>query len=203
MQLITDFANSKVVIIDNYDSFTYNLVHQIEKIVNTNVTVFLNDAFDLEQLDAFDKVVLSPGPGLPQNAGKLMQVIDVYKNKKSMLGVCLGHQAIGLYFGANLINLNTVYHGIQSPITFSNFESNNVQSIFKNIEQPMQVGRYHSWVINPLNLPNELIITAKDSEGNIMAIEHKNFNITGVQFHPESIMTPDGLIMMKNWISRS
>jgi len=203
MQLITDFANSKVVIIDNYDSFTYNLVHQIEKIVNTNVTVFLNDAFDLEQLDAFDKVVLSPGPGLPQNAGKLMQVIDVYKNKKSMLGVCLGHQAIGLYFGANLINLNTVYHGIQSPITFSNIEFNNVQSIFKNIEQPMQVGRYHSWVINPLNLPNELIITAKDSEGNIMAIEHKKFNITGVQFHPESIMTPDGLIMMKNWISRS
>lgn len=200
MQLITDFANTKVVIIDNYDSFTYNLVHLIEKIVHTNVTVFLNDAFDLEQLGAFDKIVLSPGPGLPQNAGKLMQLIDVYKDKKSMLGVCLGHQAVGLYFGGKLKNLDTVFHGIQSPISVTNAEFNNTQSIFKNIKQPMQVGRYHSWVIDAAHLPNELIVTAKDIDGNIMAIQHKSLDITGVQFHPESIMTPDGEMLIKNWI---
>lgn len=196
MKLITDFANTKIVIIDNYDSFTYNLVHLVEQITNNNVTVLLNDSFDLEQLQSFDKIILSPGPGLPQNAGKTMQVIDAYKATKSILGVCLGHQAIGLAFGATLKNLDTVYHGIASNI----YLTNNKNVLFSNIEMPMLVGRYHSWVVDTNSLPNELRVTATDNEDNIMAIEHTSFDVTGVQFHPESIMTPKGTVLMRNWL---
>ena len=189
-------TNKKVVIIDNYDSFTYNLVHQVEAIVQDNVTIFLNDKFDLEQLQMFDKIILSPGAGLPQNAGKLIEVIEHYKSTKSILGVCLGHQAIGLAFGATLKNLSTVYHGIATKI----YQNNN-DILFKNIETPMLVGRYHSWVINNENLPTDLVVTATDDDNNIMAISHKAFDIKGIQFHPESIMTPIGERLMSNWLS--
>ena len=196
MQVITDFANTKIVIIDNYDSFTYNLVHLIEKITQTKVAVFLNDKFEVEQLNNFDKIILSPGPGLPQNAGKMMQVIEAYKSTKSILGVCLGHQAIGLAFGATLKNLDTVYHGIASNIYLQNDEN----ILFRNIEMPMLVGRYHSWVIDTKNLPNDLLVTAIDDDGNLMALQHKTLDIKGVQFHPESIMTPKGEALMSNWL---
>ena len=196
MQPTTPFANTKIVIIDNYDSFTYNLVHTVEKITQTKVTVFLNDKFEVEQLNNFNKIILSPGPGLPQNAGKMMQVIEAYKSTKSILGVCLGHQAIGLAFGATLKNLDTVYHGIASNIYLQNDEN----ILFRNIEMPMLVGRYHSWVIDTKNLPNDLFVTATDDDGNIMALQHKTLDIKGVQFHPESIMTPKGEALMSNWL---
>jgi anthranilate synthase component 2 len=175
-------------------------VHLLEKIVDSSVTVFLNDEFEMQHLQSFDKIILSPGPGLPQNAGKTMEVIDTYKSTKSILGVCLGHQAIGVAFGSNLKNLDTVYHGIETNIHITNNEHNNTKSLFKNIAMPMLVGRYHSWVIDTKNFPNELIVTAADDNGNIMAIEHKTFDIRGVQFHPESIMTQRGEELMRNWI---
>ena len=200
MSLITDFANKRVVIIDNYDSFTYNLVHLVEKIIPTNVTVLLNDKFELEQLDAFNKIILSPGPGLPQNAGKTMDVIKYFGSTKSILGVCLGHQAIGLAFGASLKNLDTVYHGIETNINIIADTFDISTSLFSNIEMPMLVGRYHSWVINKDNFPNDLIITATDDDNNIMAIKHKTLDIHGIQFHPESIMTKTGDTLIKNWL---
>jgi anthranilate synthase component 2 len=189
-----------IAIIDNYDSFTYNLVHLIEKIVDQNVFVFLNDSFEIEQLQKFDKIILSPGPGLPHNAGKTMQVIEIYKPTKSILGVCLGHQAIGLSFGATLKNLSTVYHGIETNINLNKAELNNEKSLFANIQMPMLVGRYHSWVVDHNDFPNDLIITATDDDKNIMAIKHKTLDVQGVQFHPESIMTKDGEALMRNWI---
>ncbi|MFY7965314.1 MAG: anthranilate synthase component II [Chitinophagaceae bacterium] len=197
MKFITDFANTKIVIIDNYDSFTYNLVHLIEKITNKNVTVFLNDEFELEQIQTFDKIILSPGHGLPENAGKMMQVIEEFKHTKSILGVCLGHQAIALAFGASLKNLETVYHGVATSIQLCNSNS----LLFDDIEMPMLVGRYHSWVVDTENLPGELLVTAKDNKGNIMALQHKTLDITGIQFHPESIMTPNGEKLMRNWLT--
>ncbi len=196
MSLITDIANAKVVIIDNYDSFTYNLVHLVESIISTDVTVLLNDKFELGELKAFDKIILSPGPGLPQDAGKTMEVIKHYQSTKSILGVCLGHQAIGLAFGTKLKNLETVYHGIET-----NIKADEHEILFKNIEMSMLVGRYHSWVIDKDGLPDDLIITATDDDGNIMAIKHKTFDVQGIQFHPESIMTPKGEELMKNWLS--
>lgn len=189
-----------IAIIDNYDSFTYNLVHLIEKIVQQHVTVFLNDVFELEHLENFNKIILSPGPGLPQNAGKTMQVIEAYKSTKSIFGVCLGHQAIGLAFGATLKNLSTVYHGIENNINVVKDELNEGKSLFKNIQMPMLVGRYHSWVIDIANLPKDLIVSATDDDKNIMAIKHKTLDVQGVQFHPESIMTKDGEQLMRNWI---
>ena len=201
MSLITDFANKRVVIIDNYDSFTYNLVHLVEKTIPTNVTVFLNDKFELEQLDAFNKIILSPGPGLPQDAGKTMDVIRYFSASKSILGVCLGHQAIGLAFGASLKNLDTVYHGIETNINITKETFDNSSSLFSNIEMPMLVGRYHSWVIDKDNFPNDLIITATDDDNNIMAIKHKTLDIQGIQFHPESIMTKTGDKLIKNWLT--
>ena len=189
-----------IAIIDNYDSFTYNLVHLVEKIIDSDVTVFLNDQFELKALQNFDKIILSPGPGLPQNAGKTMEVIETYKSSKSLLGVCLGHQAIGLAFGATLKNLETVYHGIETDIHITKDELSKDISLFKNIAMPMLVGRYHSWVIDKESLPIDLIVTANDENGNIMAIRHNTFDVQGVQFHPESIMTKDGEALMRNWI---
>jgi anthranilate synthase component II len=190
----------KVLIIDNYDSFTYNLAHLINKITNSETTVFLNDQFELNEVEKFDKIVLSPGFGLPQNAGKLMQVIDTYQSTKSILGVCLGHQAIGLAMGATLKNLSTVYHGVESPIYLCNNEASDTNNLFKNIAMPMLVGRYHSWVIDKNDLPKNLIVTAVDEIGNIMAIKHSQYNLQGIQFHPESIMTKDGATLIKNWL---
>lgn len=186
----------KVVIIDNYDSFTYNLVHLVEKIVQDEVVVYKNDCFDLSALNTFDKIILSPGPGLPNNAGKTLDVIHNYKASKSILGVCLGHQAIGMAFGCKLKNLDTVFHGIESNI----YSVGNKDFLFANIEMPMQVGRYHSWVIDKNTLNKDLIITTVDEHSNIMSIRHRHFNIAGVQFHPESIMTPLGETLMRNWL---
>lgn len=186
----------KIVLIDNYDSFTYNLVHYLEA-VHCNVTVYRNDEFQLEELEPFDKILLSPGPGIPSEAGLLLDVIRTYAGKKSILGICLGHQAIGEVFGGNLINLDTVHHGIASTITLLD-ES---EPLFKGLKNKIDVGRYHSWVLNPTNFPKQLAITSTDENGQIMSIRHTKFDICGVQFHPESILTPDGKTMLKNWVS--
>lgn len=183
-----------IAIIDNYDSFTFNLVHLIEQVTDAEIDVFLNDKFEVNELDKYSSIIISPGPGLPQQAGKTMQVIDKYFTKKNILGVCLGHQAIGEYFGAKLKNLTEVYHGKSSIINIKN------DIIFANIEKPLVVGRYHSWVIANTNLPNCLKIIATDENENIMAIRHNSFNIVGVQFHPESIMTNCGKQLLKNWL---
>ncbi len=191
----------KVAIIDNYDSFTYNLVHLVEKIIQDKVTVFLNDEFEIEQLQSFDKIILSPGPGLPQNAGKTIEVIKEYKSTKSILGVCLGLQAIGIAFNAKLKNLDMVFHGIETNIYINKGEYFFAKSIFKKISNTtIKVGRYHSWVIDKESISDRLIITATDDDGNIMAARHKTFDVQGVQFHPESIMTPQGEFLMRNWL---
>lgn len=186
----------KIVLIDNYDSFTYNLVHYLEA-VHCNVTVYRNDEFQLEELEPFDKILLSPGPGIPSEAGLLLDVIRTYAGKKSILGICLGHQAIGEVFGGNLINLDTVHHGIASTITLLD-ES---EPLFKGLKNKIDVGRYHSWVLSPTNFPEQLSITSTDENGQVMSIRHTKFDICGVQFHPESILTPDGKTMLKNWVS--
>lgn len=186
----------KIVLIDNYDSFTYNLVHYLEA-VHCSVTVYRNDEFQLEELEPFDKILLSPGPGIPSEAGLLLDVIRTYAGKKSILGICLGHQAIGEVFGGNLINLDTVHHGIASTITLLD-ES---EPLFKGLKNKIDVGRYHSWVLSPTNFPEQLSITSTDENGQVMSIRHTKFDICGVQFHPESILTPDGKTMLKNWVS--
>ncbi len=184
----------KIVIIDNYDSFTYNLAHLV-KALGAEVTVYRNDQFTLNQLEPFDKIILSPGPGIPSEAGLLLQVIKEYAGRKPMLGVCLGHQAIGEAFGGSLTNLSEVYHGIASTIThFGN------DPIFQGIDHHFEVGRYHSWVVDKENFPDCLEITAESEEGQIMALKHKNYNIHGIQFHPESVLTPEGKTMIKNWL---
>ncbi|MEZ4854754.1 aminodeoxychorismate/anthranilate synthase component II [Flavobacterium sp.] len=183
-----------VALIDNYDSFTYNLVHYLNDLGAT-VTVFRNDEFELNELESFDKIVLSPGPGLPSEAGLLLDVIKTYAKTKPILGICLGLQAIGEVFGAQLINLETVYHGVATTITLQNDDE-----IFKNLPHTFKVGRYHSWVLSNENFPNDLIITAIDANNQIMSLRHKIFNIKGVQFHPESILTPNGKQILKNWL---
>lgn len=190
-----------VAIIDNYDSFTYNLVHLIEKITAQPVSVFLNDVVDINTLAEFDKIILSPGPGLPQQAGKLLDIIQHYAATKNILGVCLGHQAIGMSFGGKLQNLSTVYHGIASKIIVNDSEQNNQHSIFKNLPNEFDAGRYHSWVIDKASLPNEFLVTATDGQGNIMAMQHRSLPLYGIQFHPESIMTEQGEAILRNWLS--
>lgn len=184
----------KIVIIDNYDSFTYNLVHYFEAI-NCEVTVYRNDEFELDELQNFDKIVLSPGPGLPSEAGLLMQVIATYFKSKSILGICLGQQAIGEFFGGKLRQLSTVKHGVNS--TIKTLVSDEI--LFKNLPENLVVGRYHSWVVDQ-NLPEVLEATSIDEDGEIMSLRHRNLDVKGVQFHPESILTPEGKIMLQNWI---
>lgn len=176
----------KIVIIDNYDSFTYNLSHLVKEL-GAEVTVLRNDSFPIEELETYDKILLSPGPGIPKEAGLLLEVIRTYAGKKPILGVCLGEQAIGEVFGGKLTNLSEVYHGIQSPIriTASNY-------LFEGLPEEILVGRYHSWVIDRENFPDALEITAVSQEGYIMALRHKDFDVQGIQFHPESVLTPDG-----------
>jgi anthranilate synthase component 2 len=186
----------KIVLIDNYDSFTFNLVHYLEA-TGCEVTVYRNDEFTIEELLPFDKIVLSPGSGIPEDAGLLKEVIKAYAGKKSILGICLGHQAIGEVFGGNLINLEKVHHGISSKITLLNQS----EVVFKDLGSEIEVGRYHSWAINPLNFPEELLITSSDENGQIMSIRHHYFDICGLQFHPESILTPDGKKIIKNWVN--
>ena len=184
----------KVAIIDNYDSFTYNLVHYLESL-DANVTVFRNDEFELEELEKFDKIVLSPGPGIPDEAGLLKQVIKKYAPTKAIFGVCLGLQAIGEVFGGQLINLETVYHGVATQVTLTADDF-----IFNDLPKTFEVGRYHSWVIATENLPSDLIITSVDDNGQIMSLKHQHYNVRGVQYHPESVLTPHGKKILENWL---
>jgi anthranilate synthase component 2 len=187
----------KILVFDNYDSFTYNLVHLVEKITHQKVTVVRNDQIALEEVEGYDKIILSPGPGIPSEAGLLLPLIKQYASSKPILGVCLGHQAIGEAFGANLENLSTVYHGVATPI---NIDNNNY--LFTGLDDSIEVGRYHSWVISNKNLPTVLKVTATDENGLIMAIEHESYDVCGVQFHPESVLTPSGEAIIKNWLLR-
>ena len=185
----------KIVIIDNYDSFTYNLSHLLKEL-GADVTVLRNDCFELKDLEAFDKIVLSPGPGIPEEAGLLLDVIKEYSGKKPILGVCLGEQAIGEVFGGKLVNLSTVYHGIQSPVDITADDY-----IFNGLGKEIPVGRYHSWVVNPENLPECLEVTAIERESRqIMALRHKEYDVKGIQFHPESVLTPNGKTIIENWL---
>ncbi len=184
----------KVVIIDNYDSFTYNLAHLVREL-GVEVTVFRNDQFQLGELERFDKIILSPGPGIPSEAGLLLDVIKHYAGKKPMLGVCLGHQAIGEVFGGKLTNLSEVYHGVATPCTqFGN------DPIFAGLPKRIEIGRYHSWVVSKEQFPDCLEVTAESDDGCIMGLKHKSYDIHGIQFHPESVLTPEGKTMVKNWL---
>ena len=185
----------KIVIIDNYDSFTYNLAHLVKEL-GVEVTVYRNDQFELPQLEKFDKIILSPGPGIPSEAGLLLDVIRTYAGKKPMLGVCLGHQAIGEAFGAKLTNLSDVFHGVATEGTqFGN------DPIFAGLPKRIVMGRYHSWVVSKDGLPECLEVTAESDEGQIMALRHKTLDIHGIQFHPESALTPEGKTMIGNWLN--
>ncbi len=186
----------KILVFDNYDSFTYNLVHLVEKITGVKTDVYRNDQIALEAVAAYDKIILSPGPGIPVEAGLLLPLIKEYAASKSILGVCLGHQAIAEAFGGSLLNLSTVYHGVATPIKILNTKS----PILKGLPDKIEVGRYHSWIVNDENFPVELEITARDANGYIMGLQHKKFDVQGVQFHPESVLTPDGEKMMRNWL---
>ena len=187
----------KILVFDNYDSFTYNLVHLVEKITHGKVDVYRNDEIKLDAVSAYDKIILSPGPGVPSEAGLLMPLIKAYAPTKSILGVCLGHQAIGEVFGGTLINLDTVFHGVATPIKILNPDA----QILKGMGERIEVGRYHSWIVNDKGLPEELEITAVDDNGFIMAMQHKVYDVQGVQFHPESILTPGGEQIMRNWLN--
>ena len=187
----------KILVFDNYDSFTYNLVHLVEKIVPVKVEVYRNDEIPLEKVRDYDKIILSPGPGIPTEAGLLLQLIQEYATTKSILGVCLGHQAIGEAFGGTLTNLSEVYHGVALPCHLSSVTC----PMFTGMPKSFDVGRYHSWVVNKADLPSDLEITAEDDLGFIMAMQHKTFDIQGVQFHPESVLTPLGEVIMKNWLN--
>ena len=186
----------KIVIIDNYDSFTYNLVHYLEDL-DCEVTIFRNDEFDIDELEKFDKIVLSPGPGIPDEAGLLKETIRAYAGKKSILGVCLGQQAIGEVFGGSLSVLDKVHHGVSEKITVSV----NDEILFNGLENELEVGRYHSWVVNTNDFPDVLEITSSDQNGEIMSLRHREFDIRGVQFHPESVLTPNGKKMLENWVN--
>ena len=187
----------KLLVIDNYDSFTYNLVHIIEGILHQQVRVAFNDAISLDEVEQYDAIVLSPGPGIPSEAGITNQVINRYALSKKILGICLGHQAIGEAFGGQLVNLTTVYHGIATPV---NVLPANEKKLFKNLPDVMEVGRYHSWVIDEKTFPQDLEITAVDDNGYIMALQHKTYDVQGVQFHPESVLTPQGEAILRNWL---
>lgn len=187
-----------ILVFDNYDSFTYNLVHLVEKILHTRVTVVRNDEMPLEKVKAFDKIILSPGPGIPSEAGLLLPLIKEYASSKSILGVCLGHQAIGESFGGSLINLDTVYHGIATDATITDPSA----KLFKGLPTTISVGRYHSWIVDEKTLPANLTITALDENGYIMAMQHKTLDVMGVQFHPESVLTPAGETILRNWLDQ-
>ncbi|MEP6682378.1 MAG: aminodeoxychorismate/anthranilate synthase component II [Parafilimonas sp.] len=192
----------KILIFDNYDSFTYNLVHLVEKITHEKVDVFRNDQIALGKVKDYDKIILSPGPGVPSEAGLLLPLIKEYASTKPILGVCLGHQAIGEAFGGKLTNLSSVFHGVATPIKKVNSQQSTVNSnLFAGLPETFEAGRYHSWIISKENFPDELEITAEDENGFIMALQHKTFNVQGVQFHPESVLTPDGEKIMRNWLS--
>jgi len=185
----------KVLVIDNYDSFTYNLVHYLEEL-NCDVTVLRNDEFEINEIACYQNIILSPGPGIPSEAGNLKHVIATYASSKKILGICLGQQAIAEVFGGSLINLTKVYHGVATNINILV----NDEILFKNLPQQIPVGRYHSWVVNPIDFPESLEVTSTTQEGEIMSLRHKFFDLKAVQFHPESILTPHGKTIISNWI---
>lgn len=185
-----------ILVIDNYDSFTYNLVHYIEKLTNICPAVFRNDEISIDDVDSYDSILISPGPGIPEEAGICLDVIRRYASSKSILGICLGHQAVCEAFHGKLLNLSTVYHGISSPVRIKTPED----SLFKNLPQIIMAGRYHSWVASRKNLPECFNITCEDENGIIMGISHKKFDVKGLQFHPESVLTEYGYEIIRNWI---
>ena len=189
-------AVRKILLFDNYDSFTYNLVHLVEKILHTKVDVYRNNEIPMEQVKEYDKIILSPGPGIPEEAGMLLPLIKEYASSKSILGVCLGHQAIAEAFGATLINLETVFHGVATPIKILDRDD----PLYKGLDETIEVGRYHSWIVSDKNLPAALEIKSVDANNYIMGLKHKNFDVQGVQFHPESVLTPCGEIIIRNWL---
>jgi anthranilate synthase component 2 len=185
----------KILVIDNYDSFTYNLVHTLKKFDGVTVDVKRNDEIDLKEPANYDKIVFSPGPGIPVEAGKMLSIIKHYAGKIPMLGVCLGHQAIGESFGGTLQNMNNVLHGISTPVSITA-----KCYLFENLPETFDAGRYHSWIVEKESLPECLEVTSIDAEGRIMAMQHKEFDIQGVQFHPESVLTPLGEKILENWV---
>lgn len=195
---------ARILVFDNYDSFTYNLVHLVEKLIRQRVEVHRNDKLPLEKVKEYDKIILSPGPGIPGEAGLLLPLIREYAASKSILGVCLGHQAIGEAFGGRLVNLSTVYHGVSTPVKIlrpgkgSNGQAGN--DLFEGLPDELEVGRYHSWVVSEEGFPAELEVTARDEKNMIMALRHKTLDVQGVQFHPESVLTPQGEQILKNWL---
>ncbi|MEN9549635.1 MAG: hypothetical protein RIR12_2226 [Bacteroidota bacterium] len=197
----TEFMDGpRILVFDNYDSFTYNLVHLVEKITHSKVDVFRNDQIALEKVNDYDKIILSPGPGIPEEAGLLLPLIKEYAATKSILGVCLGHQAIGQAFGGKLTNLSTVYHGVATAIEVESNKNQVSSNLFKGLPASIEVGRYHSWIVSEDGFPEALAITARDANGYIMALQHKTFDVQGVQFHPESVLTPDGEKILRNWL---
>lgn len=186
----------KLLVFDNYDSFTYNLVHMVENILKQKVDVFRNDQIPLENVKQYDKIILSPGPGIPSESGLLLPLIKEYAASKSMLGVCLGQQAIGEVFGGTLYNLPKVYHGIATNCRVTK----RIGNLFNNISDNFEIGRYHSWVVSRDNFPVDLEITAVDDNDMIMALQHKTYDVQGVQFHPESVLTPLGETIIANWL---
>jgi len=185
----------KILIFDNYDSFTYNLLHTVQSLGHSEVDVIRNDRMTLEEVERYDKIILSPGPGLPEEAGLLLPLIERYAATKCILGVCLGHQAIGQLFGAKLENIPHVFHGVQTPAQIVAEDY-----LFAGLPEEMEVGRYHSWIVSRDNFPSELQITALDKEGTIMALRHRTLDLHGVQFHPESILTPQGTAIIRNFL---
>ena len=185
----------KVLVIDNYDSFTYNLVHYLEDL-GCEITVKRNDQLTLNEVEPFEKIVLSPGPGIPDEAGILKEIIKKYGPTKSILGVCLGQQAIGEVYGGKITNLDNVYHGVATNIDITVDD----ESMFKDLNKTLEVGRYHSWVVDP-ELPSELEATSFDENGQVMSLRHKIYDVKAVQFHPESVLTPSGKQMLDNWVN--
>jgi anthranilate synthase component 2 len=185
----------KILIFDNYDSFTYNLLHTVQSLGHTEVDVIRNNRITLGEVERYDKIILSPGPGLPEEAGLLLPLIERYAATKSILGVCLGHQAIGQLFGAKLENIPFVFHGVQTPAQIIAEDD-----LFTGLPAVIEVGRYHSWIVSRENFPAELEITAVDQAGTIMALRHRTLDVHGVQFHPESILTPHGRVIIRNFL---
>lgn len=188
---------ARILVFDNYDSFTYNLVHMVEHILHARVDVVLNDQCRLENIAGYDKIILSPGPGIPSEAGMLLPLIREYAGKIPMLGVCLGHQAIAEAFGGSLLNLEDVYHGVATKITVADPD----WYLYQGLGPVFSAGRYHSWVVSPEGLPACLRVTAVDDQGMIMSMQHREFDISGVQFHPESVLTPLGEQILRNWLA--
>ena len=185
----------KILVLDNYDSFTYNLLLAVKELGATDIEVVRNDQIGLDNVERFDKIILSPGPGIPEEAGLLLPIIKKYAATKSILGVCLGHQAIGEAFGARLENLKEVYHGVQTPVSILRQDV-----LFEGLGKEIPVGRYHSWVVSRNHFPDSLEITAESKEGQIMALRHCTYDVHGIQFHPESVLTPQGKIIIHNFL---